>query len=304
MFKKLLIPLEFGAPTEAILAEARLLGDEDAEFGLLHVLPSEFSLSLTELGQRELVLKEVEDWLSALEAEFEPPGRVRSALAEGKTDAQILREAAEFSADCIVLGSHGRKGLPRFLLGSIAEKVLRASPIPICVVKATTPGAPTSSLERVAIASDLGPSSAAATEVFAGLVDGTGARGLVVHAFSKAAAWSAAPLPAPYLEGAYWGVTLQSEEIEKHLHELRAQRETDLENLSTTLAKSGSVFETVLIDGEPWEEIANLVASKEIDLLVLGTKHPGVLERMTIGSAAEKILRSVDCPVLVVPQLA
>ena len=304
MFRKILIPLEFGAPNEAVLTEAKLLGAPDAEFGLVHVLPSEFSLSLTELGKREAVLKEVESWLGELEGEFAEPARVRSALAEGKPDAQILREADEFGADCIVLGSHGRRGLPRFLLGSVAERVVKAARIPVCIVRGSAePVVSKGKLARIAFATDLGAPSEAANQVFADLVGATGARGLVVHAFRKDLSWAAQPLPAPYLEGAYWGVTMPAAEIEEHLQTLRSQREGEVDALVKALAAPERDLEAVVLSGDPWDEIASYVSDNEIDLLILGTHHPRGMERLTIGSVAEKILRSVEVPVLVVPHL-
>lgn len=53
---------------------------------------------------------------------------------------QILDVAQEQGADLIVVGSHGRKGLPRALLGSVAEKVVRLSPVPVLTVHGPSPG--------------------------------------------------------------------------------------------------------------------------------------------------------------------
>jgi nucleotide-binding universal stress UspA family protein len=62
-------------------------------------------------------------------------GGVQHRLEEGEPIREILRVAREIPADLIVMGTHGRGGLPRLLLGSVAENVLRAAPCPVLMVK-------------------------------------------------------------------------------------------------------------------------------------------------------------------------
>ena len=54
-----------------------------------------------------------------------------SAMSEGMSGSEILRIAGDCKADLIVMGTHARRGLPRYLLGSVAEAVVRSSPIPV-----------------------------------------------------------------------------------------------------------------------------------------------------------------------------
>jgi len=61
---------------------------------------------------------------------------VATALRSGRPWEEILAAAREGNADLIVIGTHGRKGLPRALLGSVAEKVVRMSPVPVLTVRA------------------------------------------------------------------------------------------------------------------------------------------------------------------------
>ncbi|MGA8533058.1 MAG: universal stress protein [Candidatus Tumulicola sp.] len=56
-------------------------------------------------------------------------------LRSGSAVAEILAAAVDCGAECIVMGTHGRAGLPRFILGSVAEGVLRSSPLPVCIVR-------------------------------------------------------------------------------------------------------------------------------------------------------------------------
>jgi nucleotide-binding universal stress UspA family protein len=70
-----------------------------------------------------------------------PAGNVRAErrLEEGDPAAQILRVATEVHADLIVMGTHGRTGLSRLVMGSVAEEVVRKSPCPVLTVKTPVP---------------------------------------------------------------------------------------------------------------------------------------------------------------------
>jgi nucleotide-binding universal stress UspA family protein len=61
---------------------------------------------------------------------------VRCALRRGQAWEEILKEATEGHADLVVLGTHGRRGLPHAILGSVAEKVVRLCPVPVLTVRA------------------------------------------------------------------------------------------------------------------------------------------------------------------------
>jgi nucleotide-binding universal stress UspA family protein len=66
--------------------------------------------------------------------------RVEHRLLEGVADVEILRTAEEIKADLIVMGTHGRMGLVRLLMGSVAESVSRKAPCPVLTVRGSLPG--------------------------------------------------------------------------------------------------------------------------------------------------------------------
>jgi nucleotide-binding universal stress UspA family protein len=65
---------------------------------------------------------------------------VSTVLKSGSAWEEILEAAKKLDAGLIVMGTHGRRGLPHALLGSVAEKVVRLSPIPVLTVRATEEG--------------------------------------------------------------------------------------------------------------------------------------------------------------------
>ncbi|HEY8505794.1 MAG TPA: universal stress protein [Gemmataceae bacterium] len=93
--------------------------------------------------------------LHALVSEKEAGVPVEYVLTEGETVPEILRVAEERGCDVIVMGTHGRTGLGRVLLGSVAEQVVRRAPCPVVTAKAP-PGRPEASGESAPAAAGEG----------------------------------------------------------------------------------------------------------------------------------------------------
>lgn len=88
----------------------------------------------------ESLLREAKDHLERLEVRGADV-RAERRLEEGDPVAEILRVAREIDASLIVLGTHGRTGLSRLLMGSVAEQVVRNAPCPVLTATAPVPGA-------------------------------------------------------------------------------------------------------------------------------------------------------------------
>lgn len=117
-----------------------LARDHQARLVVLHVVPAGTYeiVNLAQLGQGESMGQFEEDIRHELQ-QFQPPdGRVpmEYKLANGDPVASIVKEAEDTRCDLIVLGTHGRTGFRRVLMGSVAEHVMRTAPCPVLVVKA------------------------------------------------------------------------------------------------------------------------------------------------------------------------
>jgi nucleotide-binding universal stress UspA family protein len=150
VFKKILVPVD-GSPTSALgLAEAiKLAKETGATLYLLHVV--------NEMGVIQTLASEgtyIEGVLEVLraggqrilrrgEASVRKRGvRARSILIEnlgGRVADVIVGQAKKCRANLIVLGTHGRRGLSRLVMGSDAEGVVRTSPVPVLLVRSKTP---------------------------------------------------------------------------------------------------------------------------------------------------------------------
>jgi nucleotide-binding universal stress UspA family protein len=92
-------------------------------------------------GYREESLREGEETVHKAEELLLKAGyKVETAVEEGDPKTKIVEDAAQWKADMVVLGSHGRKGLDRFLMGSVADAVARHSPCTVEIVRASANG--------------------------------------------------------------------------------------------------------------------------------------------------------------------
>ena len=74
----------------------------------------------------------------------------RSLLENGPTATEVQRAIVETGADLVVIGTHGRKGVSRLMLGSVAEKIVRSSPVPVLVARTAGENTPGQASEREA----------------------------------------------------------------------------------------------------------------------------------------------------------
>ena len=142
-FKHLLVPTDFGEASERALDLAIALAQPiEGQITLLHVsyIPP-IAYAGFDAGGRywpteelaKAAKNELEGAVSMAKAKA-GNARIEPLLAEGPPWERILQAAKERGADLIVMGTHGRKGLSHLFLGSVAEKVVRLSPIPVLTV--------------------------------------------------------------------------------------------------------------------------------------------------------------------------
>jgi nucleotide-binding universal stress UspA family protein len=139
----ILHPTDFSdCATHAFRVAGALARDHGARLVVLHVAP----LPVVVYGegvvppQPEVTQAELDAKLHQLQAP-DPKVRVEHRLAEGDAATEILRAAEETSCDMVVMGTHGRTGLVRLLMGSVAEQVVRKAPCPVLTVKTPLPAA-------------------------------------------------------------------------------------------------------------------------------------------------------------------
>jgi nucleotide-binding universal stress UspA family protein len=139
MAKHVLVPTDGSSLSESAL-DFTLAEWPDADVTLLHVIdPVEagYSASALPSGSEEWYQNAVESAESHFEAARTRTGRddVAGRTEVGRPAKTIVEVAEEDAFDHIVVGSHGREGVSRIVLGSVAEHVVRMSPVPVTVVR-------------------------------------------------------------------------------------------------------------------------------------------------------------------------
>ncbi len=143
MYQRILVPLDGSKVAEGVLPHARALAfAEGAEIILLRVAVNpalEFTFSDPSVAQGivEDLETQSKEYMAGVEESLKTDGfQVSTLIREGAVADMILRTAEEVGADVIAMSTHGRTGPARWLLGSVADRVVRNSNIPVLLIRA------------------------------------------------------------------------------------------------------------------------------------------------------------------------
>lgn len=193
----------------------------------------------------------------------------------------ILEYADEHDVDLIVMGSHGRRGFRRLLLGSVTSEVVRLAPCPLLVVRESDEGAAPREVDHVIVPVDFSSATDRALEVATELAATFEASIELLHAVE----------PVPYAEMSY-PLPVETDEFRSHAQER-------LESLAERLPAEREVRMTTVI-GLAEEAVADAAGKTEASLVVISSHGHSGFARALLGSTTERLLRRAPCPVLVV----
>ena len=290
--KTIVVPTDFSESSEEALCYAGALAEwHKAKVILLHVMESETidALRRVTMGE-EMIGKLKGDIQGDLErlAKLEQVAgvKVESRMVEGVPAYEIIEAAKDSGADLITMGTHGRTGRERVFFGSVAERVVRISPVPVLTVRRPEHGFVECSigarnivgLKNILMPTDFSETSEFATRYAIALAKEYGARLHVFHVVSTTATGS---------DKAFFENKMTRE----------AQKSIDL--LMKDELKSLEVAREIRT-GVPFQEIVAEARSKDVDLIVMGTHGRTFLKYALLGSVAAKVVRKAPCPVLTV----
>lgn len=136
--KHILVPTDFGEPAERATDYAlALAGKFDAKLTLMHVvyaIPTYAYADGFSWPVEELEKAAEEALATAVATVKQRYAGIESALVKGAPWQEILLVAKQRAVDLIVMGTHGHRGLSRMFLGSVAERVVRMSPVPVLTI--------------------------------------------------------------------------------------------------------------------------------------------------------------------------
>ena len=200
----------------------------------------------------------------------------------------ILRRAVTLGADLIVIGTHGRTGINRWFIGSVAERVLRRAASPVMVVPPHDK-VPTSTVafKHILCAIDFSDSSLAALRWALSLAEEADAHLWLLHAIEV----------PPELQ---ISAVVTEDEIEKLNASARADALSRLRSLIPEEAARFCSIETATTTGEAAHAILKFAVEHETDLVVMGAQGHGAVDRFIFGSKTRDVIAGTTCPVLTV----
>jgi nucleotide-binding universal stress UspA family protein len=292
-----LCPTDFSVHAKSAYAEAvRIARWFGAKVTLLHVATPEIPiggellyvppLPSSSRALRRAKLQELDtckDWVD------HEGVAVDTVLREGDVVQEIRRCAREGAVDLVVMGTQGRTGLGRILLGSVTEAILKHPPAPVLTVNRPVPH-DEKLYKSVLCAVDVSEWSAGTVEYAIGIC-GDGADHLTVLSVIE---------DLPELRARAQGM-FTIEEIERFRAGLERDTVSELQERIPDEARAGCRIEEHVRFGQAHGEILTVAEAESADLIVLGSHGRGALERLVFGSTVRKVVRAARCPVLVVP---
>jgi nucleotide-binding universal stress UspA family protein len=270
---------------------ARLLG---AEVMLLHVV-SPMPLQLEGYFPPPLYLELVEGARRKARADLDaqlaraggPGVKARGRVADGIPAERIVDVAREEGSDLLVVGTRGRTGLERVLLGSVADRVVRTASRPVVTVRSQPPAA-RPGLARILYATDFSPTARAAWPWVLALAEPTAAAVDLLHVTLQAV--PDRDLPPEILARMTRALEEHGQtEAERFLQESERRWPGRLPRARVQVHVGAGVA---------GDQIAHQAQARDADLIVMGTHGWSGLVRWMLGSVAQHVIQIAPCPVL------
>lgn len=297
-FQEILVPVDFSEPSKRAVAYGMTLAAQfHARLIIAHVVPDPRALAYAfpvetfdiEKEQYEKAKRAIQ---ALVPAKYKEKIDVRMVIKTGSINDELLGIIKDEAADLIVMGTHGRRHLGRWFLGSTTERMLRKAPVPVLTVSHVDPAVLAVergfvSLKRILYATDLSPSASAGMK----------------YAFEMARRASA-KLTIVYVVD-HTQFTLLSASASGYLNaELARTVEKKRAELGEAVARDKPPdveVETLVLDGRPYEKILEASSNLSADMIVLNTRSKEILERAFLGSTAERVVRLANVPVFLIP---
>lgn len=305
MYKRMLVPLDGSERAELVFDYAKeLAGRLDLDLILLHVSgSSEHDLP----SIHRAYIERAAEILRRQSAEVQektggkPGGKAleaRGELAVGNAAEEILRYADEKDIDLILIATHGRSGVKRWAMGSVADKVLRASKVPVWLVRAGIPEEivhdkwPRRTILVPLDGSKLAESVLPHVEALA-KQRGTELVDVVLLRVCELPVISA-DYPEAIMELSWE----EHVEQEKAWHKRAAERY--LAEVEKRLSDAGLRVRSEVLLGRPIDEIIDYANKNPFNLIVLSTHGRTGVIRWAYGQVADKVLQRSTSPIFLV----
>lgn len=316
MLKKILVPLDGSLRAErALPVAARIARASKGSIGLAEVIspPVDYASILTPVPlvsteRIEVELKQAESYLEALAASQLLAGiETRTQALYGIPAQALLAFAEEQAVDLIVLCSHGRTGLTRWVLGSVAQKLTHESDIPVFVLRDGGPE----------LAPPQPETCGRLTRAFVSL-DGSELSEAVLQPATELALALSAPAPAALhlmkvvkifptseAQGRLSELNQQAlEQAKTYLAAVKVRLQQQFPEsflaITTSVSLDNDIATALIMTAQAQEEGTDSAKAKGCDLIAMSTHGRGGFEQWMVGSITERVLDATRLPMLVV----
>jgi nucleotide-binding universal stress UspA family protein len=295
MYKRIMVAIDGSDTASRGLQEAiKLAKEQQAKLAIIHVIdlvivygagqfPGAYVGATRELAHETLERARKSAIAAGLDPEIQSPEIVTSGYHVAETIAQAARD---WKADLLVVGTHGRRGVSRWLLGSVAERIVRVAPCPLLLIRDHTPSGGVT-YQRIMVAVDGSDTAQRGLQEAINFAKDQKAQLAIVHV-----------IDIVVVDGA-------EEFSEKYIDSMRDYARETIEQARKTVQAAGIEAqvqspEIVTTAYHVADTIAKAVQDWKADLLVVGTHGRRGVNRLLLGSVAERVVRVAPCPLLLV----
>jgi nucleotide-binding universal stress UspA family protein len=281
--RRVLFPTDFSEAAARAFPQAAFLADwHDAELHIVNVTEGgEAPEHTLPVGPERLG-----EWLGESRTGAAPDWDALPVVQKqvsGEPAERLLAYVDDRDIDLVVMGTHGRRGVRRMLLGSVTEEVIRGAECPVLTVRTDAPEAPRTAVRRILVPVDFSEAAEMAVQHAKEIAQTYGAEIHLLHVIEEVMYPSAYGVEMP---------PLSSEEVVGRL-------ERSLGNMAREDIGYEHVQISVTVGYAPLS-ILDYVEENEVDLLVIATHGRTGLDRVLVGSTAEALVRRSAVPVLTV----
>ena len=291
-FKKILVPVDFSDCSNKALEYAILFGEKyGAALTLFHVV----ALFQEDVGETER-MQELEEIVKRQEEKIrkQMSGSKEKVTARGVSVNTVIQRGInpadtilefldEQDFDLVIMGTHGRTGLKHVLQGSVAEKVVRLSPVPVLTIHREVQKY---DFDDIVVPIDFSAHSLKAVEYATDLAQTFNSRLYFLHVIEQEIH------PSFYAAG-----VTSIFEID---HDLKERVVQNMQEFVEDFLDESMTTEYVVREGKAHREIVEFAKEKGMDLIVIATHGLSGLEYLLLGSTTEKVVRWATCPVFTV----
>jgi nucleotide-binding universal stress UspA family protein len=289
--RRILCPVDFSEPSKRALRHALALARwHESELTVLHVEDILLHAASVEAsGYRDLPERQYDELRDFIADAGGSDRNVRIHIDSGDAVSGILKHATRDASDLIVMGTHGRSGLARAVLGSVTERVVRQAAAPVLTIPPSAELREADGLmpfDPILCASDFSEACSKALDLAIVMGQEADARVILLHA-----------LQTPHVDVGITPMPFPTSG-DSDMWEVRTDARARLRRGLPADAAFRCRPELVVMEGHAADAILETASREDVKLIVMGVQSRSAFGRLIFGSTTRRVMQSAACPVL------